>query len=84
MHFYTHSYLHKILFLKKVGVTDTDIISVFWSGTTCRTLVHVLGLYQPKTTKELLDIATWHASGEEAVGATFVLGNAKTAPAVAE
>jgi hypothetical protein len=28
-----------------------------------------------KTTKELLNIATRHASGEEAVGAAFVLGN---------
>jgi hypothetical protein len=27
----------------------------------------------PKTTKELLDIATRHASGKEAVGAAFTL-----------
>jgi hypothetical protein len=59
-------------------VADADIISVFWSGMTCRTLVHELGHDQPKTTKELLDITTQHASGEEAVGATFVLGNTKT------
>jgi hypothetical protein len=29
---------------------------------------------------ELLDIATWHASGEEAVGAIFVQGNRNTVP----
>jgi hypothetical protein len=46
---------------------------------TCRTLVHELGCEQPRTTKELLDIATWHASGEEAIGDTFVLDNAGTA-----
>jgi hypothetical protein len=42
----------------------------------CRTLVHEFGREQPKTTKELLDIATWHASSEEAVGAAFILVNA--------
>ena len=34
-------------------------------------LVHKLGRKGPWTTKELLDIATSHASGEEAVGAIF-------------
>jgi hypothetical protein len=34
--------------------------------------VHELGLEQPKTTKELLDIATRQASGEEAVEGVFV------------
>jgi hypothetical protein len=42
---------------------------------TCRSLVHELSHEQPKTTKELLDIATRHASGEEAVGTTFTLVN---------
>jgi hypothetical protein len=42
---------------------------------TCRTLVHELNREQLKTTKELLDITARHASGEEAVGATFILGN---------
>jgi hypothetical protein len=42
-------------------------------------LVHELDRDPPKTTKELLDIATRHASSEEAVGAGFVLGNRKTA-----
>jgi hypothetical protein len=46
---------------------------------TCHTLVHELGHEQPKTTKELLDIVTQHAFGEEAVGAAFILGNAKVA-----
>ena len=39
---------------------------------TCKSLVHKLGRKGPQTTKELLDIATSHASGEEAVGAIFV------------
>jgi hypothetical protein len=34
--------------------------------------VHDLDRDQPKTTKELLNIATRHASGEEAVGAIFM------------
>ena len=38
---------------------------------TCESLVHKLGHKGPRTTKELLDIATSHASGEEAVGAIF-------------
>ena len=38
---------------------------------TCESLVHKLGCRGPQTTKELLDIATSHASGEEVVGAIF-------------
>ena len=34
-------------------------------------MVHKLGRKGPLTTKELLDIMTSHASGEEAVGAIF-------------
>jgi hypothetical protein len=45
---------------------------------TCRSLVHELSHEQPKTTKELLDIATRHASGEEAIEAAFTLANAGT------
>ena len=41
------------------------------SGTTCESLVHKLGHKGLRTTKELLDIATSHASSEEAVGAIF-------------
>ena len=34
-------------------------------------MVHKLGHKGPQTTKELLDIATSHALGEEAIGAIF-------------
>ena len=47
------------------------MIGAFLSGTTCESLVHKLGRRGPRTTKELLDIATSHTSGEEAVGAIF-------------
>ena len=40
---------------------------------TYESLVHKLGRKGPQTTKELLDIATMHASEEEAVGAIFDL-----------
>jgi hypothetical protein len=45
-----------------------------------RTLVHELSRDQPKTTKELLDITTRHASSEEAVGAIFIQSSEKAAP----
>jgi hypothetical protein len=38
-------------------------------------LVHELDYKQSETPKELLDIVTWHASNEEAVGAIFIPGN---------
>ena len=38
---------------------------------TYESLVHKLGHKGTRTTKELLDIATSHASGKEAVGAIF-------------
>jgi hypothetical protein len=44
---------------------------------TCRTPIHELSHDQQKTTKELLDITTRYTSSEEAVGVTFILGNAK-------
>ena len=53
------------------GVVDADVISAFLSGTHCKTLVHKLGCQKPHTTHELLEIATSHAFGEEAVGAVF-------------
>jgi hypothetical protein len=62
-----------------LGVADADIISTFWDSTTSHTLVHELSHEQLKTTKELLDIATQHASGKEAIGAAFILGNAGAA-----
>jgi hypothetical protein len=53
------------------NIADADVINAFLSGTTNETLVHNLGQKSPRTTKELLDIATSHASGEDAVGAIF-------------
>jgi hypothetical protein len=53
------------------NVADINVIGAFLSVTTCESLVHKLGRKHPRTTKELLDIATSHASGEEAVGAIF-------------
>jgi hypothetical protein len=52
-------------------VADADVIGAFLSGTTYESLVHKLGRKGPRTTKELLDIVTNHASGEEAVRAIF-------------
>jgi hypothetical protein len=47
-------------------------MSAFLFETTCKSLVHKLGCVKMKSTKELLDITTNHASGEEAVSAIFV------------
>jgi hypothetical protein len=52
-------------------IADADVIGAFLSGTTCESLVHKLGCKGSRTTKELLDIATSHASDEEAVRAIF-------------
>ena len=43
------------------NVADTDVIGAFLSGTTYESLVHKLGRKGPRTTKELMDIATSHA-----------------------
>jgi hypothetical protein len=48
---------------------DADVISAFSFGTRCKSLIHKLGRKKPRTTKELLDLATDHADGEEAVAA---------------
>jgi hypothetical protein len=53
------------------GATDNDAISVFQNGTTCTSLIHRLGRRMPRTTRELLDIASNHADGEEVVAATL-------------
>jgi hypothetical protein len=53
------------------GVTDNDAISAFQNGTTCTSLIHRLGRRMPRTTRELLDIASNHADGEEAVAVTL-------------
>ena len=53
------------------NVADANVIGAFLSGTTYESLVHKLGHKGPRTTKELLDIATSHASREEAVRVIF-------------
>jgi hypothetical protein len=54
-----------------LDIADADIIGAFLFQTTYESLVHKLGCKGLLTTKELLDIATSHALGEEAVGAIF-------------
>ena len=53
---------------------------MFLSRTTCESLIHKLGCLKPCTTHDLLDVATNHASDEEAVGEVFNGGqdNGKT------
>jgi hypothetical protein len=53
-------------------IGDANVISAFWSSTSSQTLVHEHGRDQTKTTKELLDIATPHTSGEAAVGVVYI------------
>jgi hypothetical protein len=53
------------------GATDNDAISTFQNGMTCTSLIHRLRRCTPQTTRELLDIASNHADGEEAVAATL-------------
>jgi hypothetical protein len=61
-------------------IVDADVIGAFISGTTNESLVHELGRNKPRTTWELLDLATSHASGEEAARANFSRSRGK-APA---
>ena len=58
-------------------VVNTDVISVFLSGTTYKSLIHKLGYVKPRTTHDLLDIATNHASDKEVVRAVFSGGQDK-------
>ena len=60
-----------------LDVVDEDVISAFLSGTTCESLIHKLGCLKPQTTRDLLDVATNHTSGEEAVRAVFNGGRDK-------
>jgi hypothetical protein len=53
------------------GATDNDAISAFQNGTTCTSLIHRFGRCMPRTTRELLDIASNHVDGEEVVAATL-------------
>jgi hypothetical protein len=55
-------------------VVDADVIGAFLTGTTCKSLIHKLSCQMPRTTHELLDIATNQASGKEVVGAVFTVG----------
>ena len=55
-------------------VVDADVISVFLLGTSCQSLIHKLGCVNPRTTRDLLDIAMNHTSSEEAVGVVFSSG----------
>jgi hypothetical protein len=54
---------------KLPDATDNSAISAFPNGTMCTSLIHRLGRHMPCTTRELLDIASNHADGEEAVAA---------------
>jgi hypothetical protein len=74
--------LHLVL-LPKVSRTPQGLPRI-WSGINCRTLVHELGHYPPKTTKELLNITTRLASSTGAVGAMFVQSSAKAAPNIGQ
>ena len=53
------------------NITDSDVIGAFLAGTTCRDLVSKLGRKTPTKVRELMDIATKFASGQEAVEAIF-------------
>jgi hypothetical protein len=53
------------------NITDSDVISTFLAGTTCRNLVSKLGRKTPTRASELMDITTKFASGQEAVEAIF-------------
>jgi hypothetical protein len=50
------------------NLANADIIRTFISRTTSETQVHKLGRKSPQTTKELHDIVTNHALGEDAMG----------------
>ena len=54
-----------------------DVISAFLSEMTYESLIHKLGCLKPRTTHDLLNIATNHTSSEEAVGAVFNRGRDK-------
>jgi ribose 5-phosphate isomerase len=64
-----HEYIRR--FLKEgntlPNVCDANVIGALLTGTTYESLVHKLRRKSQRTTKELLDIATNHASSEEAV-----------------
>jgi hypothetical protein len=51
------------------GATDNAAISAFQNRATCTSLIHQLERRMPRTTRELLNIASNHADGDEAVAA---------------
>jgi hypothetical protein len=53
------------------NATDNDAISAFQNSTTCTSLIHHLGRRMPRTTRELLNIASNHADSEKVVAATL-------------
>jgi hypothetical protein len=59
------------------NVTDADVVGAFLAGTTFKELVHELGQKGPRTTRELLDIATNFAFGEEVGGLSSTIPRAK-------
>jgi hypothetical protein len=68
-----HEYIRRFSMERNAlpNVSDANMIGVFLNGTTWESLVYKLGCKSPRTTKELLDIMTNHASSEEAIGAIF-------------
>ena len=47
--------------------SDVGIINALIYGTTCEALINALGHETPRTMRELLDVATQYATGDEAV-----------------
>ena len=56
---------------KLQDVSDADVVGSFIYGTNDKAIVRKLGCYKPQTIGKLMEIASDHASGEEAVGAIF-------------
>jgi hypothetical protein len=46
---------------------DNQVITTFQDGTTCEALVPLIGQVKPKPILKLLDLATNHIDGEEAI-----------------
>jgi hypothetical protein len=59
------------------------MIGAFIFGTTNEAFIHELRHYKPRLMRELLDLVTSHASGEEAIHAIFCKykGKAQAEPA---
>jgi len=58
-------------------VVDVNVISAFLSRITYESLIHKLGCLKPRTTHDLLDVATNHTFSEEEVRAIFSGGRDK-------